>query len=82
MASDDEDVSTASLEQARMAKEKLTVMVRQEPAVNGIGISRNDDGFYLKINFAADPSSHVPNEIDGVPIYVEVIGAIGKQASA
>jgi hypothetical protein len=27
-----------------MAKEKLAVMVRQEPAVNGIGISRNDDG--------------------------------------
>jgi hypothetical protein len=63
---------------ARAAKAKATKLFSTNPNVTGIGIARMDGGFGVKLNFVTRPSKrdHIPEEIDGVPIRVEVVGQI------
>lgn len=69
-----EHVDATQLE-ARAAKRKLAARLREDANVNGIGITRADGGFALKVNLVAS-GSDIPSEIDGVPIRVEVVGPI------
>jgi hypothetical protein len=63
---------------ARAAKAKATKLFATNPKVTGVGIARMDGGFGVKLNFVTRPSrkDHVPEQIDGVPIRVEVVGSI------
>lgn len=72
-----------SLEAARAAKERASAvfspLVGDEVAV---GITRLDDeGFGLKVNLTSEPDRGVtlPDEIEGVPVQVEVVGRIRKR---
>ncbi len=69
-----------SLESARAAKRRaaqvFVPLVGEEVAV---GITRlDDDCFCLKINLTAEPDQDVelPDEVEGVPVQVEVVGKI------
>jgi hypothetical protein len=72
-----------SLESARAAKRRaaqvFAPLVGEEVA---IGIARLDnDRFCLKINLTSEPDQDVelPDEVEGVPVQVEVIGKIRKR---
>jgi hypothetical protein len=69
-------VTPATIEQARAAKEKLAAMLASLPELRGIGIALLDVGFGVKVNLCARPAQVLPNEIDCVPIVIEVIGEI------
>lgn len=72
-----------SLESARAAKaraaEVIAPLVGEEVAV---GITKlSDDCFGLKVNLTNDPGEDVrlPDEVEGVPLLVEVTGKIHKR---
>jgi hypothetical protein len=70
-------VTPATLEQARAAKRKLADRLQDNAEVRGIGIAVLDDGYGVKVNFAIRPASGVvPDDVDGVPVVVDVVGSI------
>jgi hypothetical protein len=74
-------VTSATLEQARAAKAKAAETFGQVAPVVGVGITRSDGGFALKINLqkAPAPGASVPDSVDGVPVQVEIVGTIRKR---
>jgi endonuclease YncB( thermonuclease family) len=70
--------SAQSLPKVRAAQRKVMAKLAQVREVNGVGITRVGDGYGLKVNLAAQPKRQVrlPEEIDGVPVRVEVVGPI------
>lgn len=73
-------MSAATLERARAAKGRAREVFDRLASVAGIGITRVDDGYGVKVNLRADPGPEVelPHEVDGVPVRVEVVGTIRK----
>ncbi len=72
-----------SLKLCRAAKQRaaevFVPLVGEEVAV---GITRlGDDNFALKVNLTSESGEDVelPDEVEGVPIQVEVVGEIRKQ---
>jgi hypothetical protein len=49
--------------------------------VNGIGITRVGSGFGVKVNLSAQPehATGLPEEIDGVPVVIELVGQISSR---
>ena len=72
------DKEPTTLEQARAAKAVAAKALAALPVV-GIGITRVGEGYGLKVNLGADPTSEVPATVDGVPVKVEVVGKVRKQ---
>ncbi len=79
------DASSAgcTLEMARAAKEEAHGVLARLAAVAGVGITRVGSGYGLKINLAKEPDKNqmLPAEVQGVPVRIEVVGAIKKQAA-
>lgn len=73
-----------TLEEARAAKKRAARVFKPFAAVAGIGLTRVDRGYGLKVNLHESPKSaaDLPLEIDGVPVKVEVVGRIRKQLPA
>jgi len=70
---------SATLEEARAAKSKAAVLLAALPVV-GVGITRIGDGYGLKVNLSRDvAASAVPEQVDDVPIKLEVVGEIRKR---
>jgi hypothetical protein len=69
-----------TLAQAKSAKGKLAASLPDGLDVNGIGITRHEKGFGLKLNLASPPTQDVtiPRDVDGVPVNVELVGRITK----
>ena len=72
-----------SLETARAAKpraaEVFVPLVGEEVAV---GITRlAEGGFGLKVNLTSEPAGNIqlPDDVEGVPVQVEVVGKIYKR---
>ncbi len=73
----------ASLEKARAAKKKAAFQLRRVPEVTGIGITRRGSSYALKVNLTTKTRrAVVPTQFDGVPVTLEVVGAIRKQSAA
>jgi len=74
-------MANADLERARAAKERAKVIFAGKASVVGIGINRVAGGFGVKVNLSepAPPDADLPETIDGVPVRVEVVGAIHKR---
>jgi hypothetical protein len=54
------------------------VFERLAPVV-GVGVTRIDGGYGVKVNLRAPPpEGQIPESVDGVPVRVEVVGAIRK----
>jgi hypothetical protein len=68
----------STLEQARAAKARAEEVFRGLPVV-GIGITRIDNGYGLKVNLSREADQKVPAEVDGVPVRHEVVGVIQKR---
>ncbi len=72
------------LEQARAAKALAKELFGRFGVVNGIGLTRLGDRYAVKVNFATEPvipgDGTLPREIAGVPVVVQVVGSIHKQA--
>lgn len=70
------------LEKARAAKKKALSIFSDLAEVNGVGITRVGHGYGLKVNLAGSPPAEVrlPEEVEGVPVVVEVVGRISKRA--
>lgn len=67
------------LERARAAKDRLASLIDDPPALNGIGIAPFEDGYCIKINLDRPSDDDFPQEVDGVPVRVEVVGPIRKR---
>jgi len=74
-------MSRATIDQARAAKAGAAALFSKLARVAGVGIVRCDEGYGVKINLAAPlpANAAAPATINGVPIRVEVIGAIRKR---
>ncbi len=72
----------SSLAEARSAKQRVLSLLSAMPAVVGVGITRVDAGYGVKVNLSQPPgaSDAIPKEIDGVPVKVEVVGQIRKRS--
>lgn len=71
----------ATLQHARAAKQQLRLQLGQIAAVNGIGITRREGGYGIKLNLAepVPKGLTLPTEIDGVEVEVELVGRATKQ---
>ena len=56
----------------------MAVLLRDERDLTGVGVTREGKGKAAKLNPAAAPGGGVviPDEMDGVPVRVEVTGRI------
>jgi len=73
--------SPVTLTQARAAKNAARRRFRAVGDVVSVGITRVDVDYAVKINLREAPRRdvEVPREIDGVPVRVEVTGAVRKR---
>lgn len=67
-----------SIEQARRVKPKATEAVKSCAAVVGVGLTKIDGSYAIKVNLReeAPPAAALPATIDGVRVLYEVIGPI------
>jgi hypothetical protein len=74
-------MAAATLEAARAAKPAARRTFAALAEVVGVGITRVGDGYGVKVNLRAAPAEGVelPGEVEGVPVRVEVVGAIRKR---
>jgi hypothetical protein len=72
-----------TLEEARAAKAEAHGVFARLAKVNGIGLTRVGDGYGLKVNVecALKGDQSLPTDVRGVPVKVEVVGAIKKRAA-
>ena len=71
--------NTTTLEEARAAKSKAATLLAALPVV-GVGITRIGAGYGLKVNLSESVAAGVvPEQVDGVPITMEVVGEVRKR---
>lgn len=70
-----------TVEEARAAKIKAMDIFGRIADVVGVGITRIDDSYAVKVNLRDEPPPGValPETVDGVPVRVEVVGPIRKR---
>ncbi|MFI2753811.1 hypothetical protein ACGIF2_10290 [Cellulomonas sp. P22] len=67
----------ADLQRAREAKDRLRSELRERPGVNGIGLTKDDDGYAVQVNVQlADDATALPSSVDGVHVHIKVTGPI------
>jgi hypothetical protein len=69
------------LEQARTAKARALEVFGRLASVAGVGITRLEDGYAVKVNLSEPPAPDVtlPETIDCVPVEITVVGRIRKR---
>ncbi|HUD32873.1 MAG TPA: hypothetical protein VMR43_07615 [Variovorax sp.] len=67
---------TATIEEARAAKTQVKKELSRVPGLVGVGLTRQGDGYAVKVNLQAALSKQFSTEIGGVPLIFEVVGAI------
>ncbi len=74
-------MNETTLAQARAAKVKVLAAFRDDRSVVGVGITRIGEGYGVKLNLESPPAPEavLPDEVDGVPVRVEVVGSIRKR---
>jgi hypothetical protein len=70
--------NACTLEQARAAKPRVHAVFERLARVVGVGVTRVDGGYAVKVNLQAAPpeGEPLPEHVDGVPVRVEVVGTI------
>lgn len=74
--------SSVDLETAKKVKLKVRSLLPKDLEICGIGITRKGEDYAVKINVSSrprDPSS-VPDRVEGVPIVLDIVAPIHKQA--
>jgi hypothetical protein len=69
-----------TLDEARVAKARALELFARFASVVGVGITRIDGGYGVKVNLREQPAAGVilPESVDGVPVRIEVVGPIRK----
>lgn len=66
-----------SLDQVRAVKAGLRQSLGKSVDVVGVGVTRRQGQYVLKVNVARMPKGRtLPSEVNGVPVVFEVVGAI------
>jgi hypothetical protein len=69
-----------TLERARKAKRAIQSQLEGCDTVTGIGITRADGEYAVKVNLIApEPTREIPAEVDGVRVCVEITGPLRKR---
>ncbi|MEW6351992.1 MAG: hypothetical protein AB1646_23325 [Thermodesulfobacteriota bacterium] len=70
-----------SKEEARAEKARALEVFGRIGTVVGVGITRIDGGYGIKVNFREElaPDTELPEDVNGVPVKVEVVGRIQKR---
>ena len=73
----------SSLERARAIKPKVKRLFEDIGTVNGVGLTRKDGAYAVKVNLETPLARGVtyPRRVDGVRIVIKVPGRIKKQTS-
>lgn len=68
----------STLSEARLARDRAVEIFGRLAPVVGVGITHLDGGYGVKVNLRELPPGEVelPDEIDGVPVRVAVVGAL------
>ncbi len=68
-------------DRARAAKARALELFLPAAEVVGVGITQIQDGYGIKVNLRVEPAPGVelPQEVDGVPVRIEVVGEIRKR---
>lgn len=71
-----------TLEEARVAKARVKELLPKLVPVAGIGITKLESGYGVKVNLQTEPLLGItlPSDVDGVPVRFEVTGFIRKLA--
>ena len=71
-------MSQISLERARAAKKTALQRFKKLASLTGVGITRVDGEYAVKLNLSEpiEPGVTFPDDINGVPLCVEVTGTI------
>ncbi|QJW99607.1 hypothetical protein [Frigoriglobus tundricola] len=74
-------LNTHTLEEARAAKSRAQEVFEALVKVVGVGITRVENGYGLKVNLLTPPPADaiLPTEVDGVPVRLEVVGQPKKR---
>jgi hypothetical protein len=72
-----------SIERARAAKESAKVALAGIPGLVGIGLTKLGSDYALKVNLREELPDHihVPTQVAGVPVRIEIVGVIKKRES-
>jgi hypothetical protein len=68
-----------TLERARAAKRIALERFRRFETLTGVGITRLDGQYAVKLNFSKAFPDQIPKYIDGVPLCVEITGPLRAQ---
>ncbi len=71
-----EEGPVADIDAARAAQRSLRSELAGTVGVNGIGLTRRRGEYALKVGLTAAGAAAVPDEVDGVPVVVEVVGPV------
>ena len=67
---------------ARAAKAHVRHLLAGDSRVNGVGITRAEDSYAVKVNVVSSQDvPDLPDAVDGVPVKVAVVGRISARAS-
>lgn len=71
-------MSHPTLEQVRAAKRRAREIFSRLAHVTGVGVTREEGQYRLKINLRSAPADGtvLPEEVDGIPVRVEITGPI------
>ena len=70
----------ATLEAARSAKDEAKRQLADKADVVGVGLTKAKKGGYaVKVNLRSAPAEPMPDNVQGVPLVVEVVGTIRKR---
>lgn len=74
--------NSSTLDEVRAAKAEALALFSTLAEVVGVGITTVGSAYGLKVNLAALPKSTVklPTHVAGVPVKVEIVGTIKKEA--
>lgn len=75
-------MTACTLAKARATKRRAHSTFAALADVVGVGITRRGEGYALKVNLRSAPASGVtlPEDVNGVPVHVEVVGTLTKRA--
>lgn len=75
-------VFNSSISEARLAKDQAKRELANVDGIVGIGLTKKGDGYAVKVNLdhAVKPGT-LPSRVHGVPLVVEIVGAISKSRS-
>ena len=77
-------MSRITLERAQAAKKATLRRFKNVASVTGVGITRVQGEYAVKLNLSEplDPGVRVPDDVDGVPLKIAITGTVRSRSSS